>query len=219
MESWQTLIAGDVVGVAQSSYNISTGQFSPMDTLGFVPTIGWGMGAMGRYGGVRASSRIVGAASEGRPTSLLHVSSLNKRQLAVHESLLESGATGVFRKKSVSMADLRAVGRVTGDEYSAFTQRGRRFIIRGYGNEIRVTPGMASDLAAGRYGRWSGHTHPPGYSINPSTVDRSFIPQGQTRSAVWGDAGYEVFHRTTMDDLIYEREIQSELMRRFYDNQ
>jgi len=50
------MIAGDVVGVAQSSYNAVTGQFSPMDTLGFVPTIGWGMGAMGRYAGVRAAS-------------------------------------------------------------------------------------------------------------------------------------------------------------------
>jgi len=54
------MIAGDVVGVAQSSYNAVTGQFSALDTLGFVPTIGWGMGAIGRYGGVRAPSRITG---------------------------------------------------------------------------------------------------------------------------------------------------------------
>ena len=48
------MITGDVVGVAQSSYNISTGQFTALDTLGFVPTVGWGMGALRRrYAGVR----------------------------------------------------------------------------------------------------------------------------------------------------------------------
>jgi pimeloyl-ACP methyl ester carboxylesterase len=53
------------------------------------------------------------------------------------------------------MADLRTVGRVTGDEFSMYTVGGHRFIIRGFGNEIRVAPDVAKAVAAGRYGRWS----------------------------------------------------------------
>ena len=70
-----------------------------------------------------------------------------------------------------SMPDLRSLGRVTEGEYSMYTQGGTRFIIRGYGHEVRVTPAMAEGLIAGRYGRWSGHTHPPGFGIDASTRD------------------------------------------------
>lgn len=115
------------------------------------------------------------------------------------------------------MADLRAVGRVTGDEFSVYTVGGRRFIIRGFGNEIRVAPDVAEAVAAGRYGRWSGHTHPPGYGMAPSVVDRASIPAGQARSALWGDDGFTVFHRTPQEDVMFQNARQSELMRRFYE--
>lgn len=102
------------------------------------------------------------------------------------------------------MADLRVVGRVTGDEYSMYTRRGQRLVIRGYANEIRVTPEMAADLLAGRCGRWSGHTHPPGYPTTASTIDRSSIPVGQARSALWGEDGVDIFHRLTVEDRAFE---------------
>lgn len=41
-------IAGDVVGVAQSSYNLATGQATGWDALGFLPTVGWGAGRLRR---------------------------------------------------------------------------------------------------------------------------------------------------------------------------
>jgi len=114
------------------------------------------------------------------------------------------------------MADLRAVGRVAGDEFSMYTVGGRRFIIRGFGNEIHVVPDVAEAVAAGRYGRWSGHTHPPGYGMDASVVDRASIPTGQARSAIWGDGGFRRFYRTPAEDAIFEAAERSEAMRRFY---
>jgi hypothetical protein len=114
------------------------------------------------------------------------------------------------------MADLRAIGQVTGDEYTMFTQGGRRLVIRGLENEIHVTPQMADDLLAGNYGRWSGHTHPPGYPMNASTVDRFRIPAGQQRSALWGDDGYTIFHRTPLEDSAFEAERIRSQWRLFY---
>jgi hypothetical protein len=35
------MIAGDIIGVGQSGYHLGNGTFSAMDTLGFLPTIGW----------------------------------------------------------------------------------------------------------------------------------------------------------------------------------
>jgi len=67
------------------------------------------------------------------------------------------------------------------------------------------------------YGRWSGHTHPPGYGIEASTVDRWRLPVGQQRSALWGDQGVTIFHRTPTDDVIFENSRMRELMRRFYE--
>ena len=125
------------------------------------------------------------------------------------------------------MSDLRAIGQVTGDEYSVYTLGGRRFVIRGHGNTIQVTESMAEDLAAGRYGRWSGHTHPPGYGLEPSSYpyDRAQIPSGQARSALWGDPtpdnpkGITIFHRLPAEDVIFQSERNRELMRRFYEKQ
>ncbi|MEO1498511.1 MAG: RHS repeat-associated core domain-containing protein [Planctomycetota bacterium] len=166
---------------------------------------------------VRAPRGRVIARADGVAGDLLPASSLNSRQSAIHAALSESGATATLRKRSVSMADLRAVTRVTGDEYTAFTQGGRRFLIRGHGNEIRVSQGLADDLRAGAYGRWSGHTHPPGFSLNPSTFDRSFLPAGQNRSAIWGDGPTpRIFHRTPADDILFESEQRTQQWRRLF---
>ncbi|EAQ79177.1 hypothetical protein DSM3645_26179 [Blastopirellula marina DSM 3645] len=184
---------------------------------------GLARGAWGTRRGLAADgaspARVVAASTDGASNSLLPVSSLNRRQLRVHNSLTESGATGRFLKRKISMTDLRAIGRVTGDEYSVYTLGGRRFVIRGYGNEIRVTESMAADLAAGQYGRWSGHTHPPGYGIGASTFDRWSISVGQERSALWGDGGYIIFHQTPADDYTFESARRTELMRRWYERQ
>jgi hypothetical protein len=115
------------------------------------------------------------------------------------------------------MSDLRALSAVTGDEYSAYTLGGGRFVIRGVGNEIQVSEELAAALKAGDYGTWSGHTHPPGFSIEPSVIDRANIPFGQDRSAIWGDDGFFVFYRTPREDLMFQNSQQSELMRRFYE--
>jgi hypothetical protein len=94
------------------------------------------------------------------------------------------------------MSDLRAIGRVTGDEYSMYTLGARRLIIRGFGNTVRVPDQAFADaLKAGEHGRWSGHTHPPGYSSDPGPADRPNIPDGQARSGLWSDEGAGPFWR------------------------
>ena len=167
------------------------------------------------------STIVVAGATEGDAISLLPESSLTGRQAAIHGTLQESGAAASFAKKGVSMPDLRAIGRVTGDEYSMFTLGARRFVIRGYGNVVRVPSAMAADLKSGLYGRWSGHTHAPGYEMGASTFDRQWLPVGQARSAIWGEGeeGYNIFHGTPADDASFEVARRQELMRRFYEGQ
>ncbi len=89
-------------------------------------------------------------------------------------------------------------------------------MIRGFENEIRVSEGLATDIQAGRLGRWSGHTHPPGWDITPSTDDRSNLPFGQKRSAVWGDGGWERFHRTPQEDRELDMFLRREQWRQGY---
>jgi len=157
------------------------------------------------------NSQTIANASSGNLKELLPTSSLNNRQLAIHEALTEQGAVGQFHKKSVSMTDLKAITQVTGDEYNMFTLGSQRTIIRGYGNEVSVSPQMYDDLLQGNYGKWSGHTHPPGYSIDPGPADRPFLQQmGQQRSAIWGDNGHYTFGQLPSDDAL----IQSEIMRK-----
>jgi len=54
---------------------------------------------------------------------------------------------------------------------------------------------------------------------DPVPIDREGIPVGQARSALWGDEGYEIFHRTPQEDLMFQSARRSELMRRFYEQQ
>ncbi|MEO9129795.1 MAG: hypothetical protein ABI240_01165 [Sphingomonas sp.] len=115
------------------------------------------------------------------------------------------------------MSDLRSIGQVTGDEYNMFTNGGQRLIVRGSGNSVSVSEEMYGDILAGNYGKYSGHTHPPGYDISPSVGDRDFLTTlGQGRSAVWGDGGYQVFGRTAGDDAIIQSQINRAKMARLY---
>jgi len=168
-------------------------------------------------GEVVPDSQTIASASSGNLKELLPTSSLNKRQLAIHEALTKQGAVGQFNKKSVSMTDLKAITQVTGDEYNMFTLGSQRTIIRGYGNEVSVSLQMYDDLLQGNYGRWSGHTHPPGYSIKPGPADRPFLQQmGQQRSAIWGDNGHYTFGQLPLDDALIQSEIMRKQWQRIY---
>jgi hypothetical protein len=169
--------AGVVGAEAALGYNA----FAPSPVM-----LGNGVRNTVRFG----DSEVIATARSGRLAELLPESSLTRRQLALHAELSEAGATGTFRKRDVSMNDLVALGRVTGDEYSMFTNKGSRLIIRGDGSDVVVSPEMYDDLMAGKYGRFSGHTHPPGYSVMPGPEDRPFLSKfGQERSTIWGFDG------------------------------
>lgn len=150
------------------------------------------------------------------PFALQPVSTLSAKQRTIHEQLAQPGAMAKFRKREVSMSDLRAIGRVTGDEYSMYTLRAERLVIRGDGNRVVVPDQAFADaLKNGAYGKWSGHTHPPGYSSDPGPEDRSNIPKNQRRSGIWADEGTELFYR----DEIAEREQRRADFRRLYEEQ
>ena len=49
---------------------------------------------------------------------------------------------------------------------------------------------MYNDLLNGVYGKFSGHTHPFGYLLEPGPADEPFLKLlGQKRSSVWGAEG------------------------------
>lgn len=49
---------------------------------------------------------------------------------------------------------------------------------------------MYDDLLNGVYRKFSGHTHPFGYSLEPGPADEPFLKLlGQKRSSVWGAEG------------------------------
>ena len=167
-------------------------------------------------------NRTIATAAEvsSRPP-LLPLSALSARLRAIHDALPTSGSYGTFRKRSVSMSDLRAIGRVTGDEYSVFTRGSQRFIVRGEGRSVDVPDQVYNDLLGGKYGRWSGHTHPPGYQVQAAGVDRPFLmDMNQRVSAVWGDDGFHVFGQIgPADDAAIVSEIARRRMLRFYGGQ
>ncbi len=84
-----------------------------------------------------SNNQTIANASSGNFKELLPTSSLNNRQLAIHEALTEQGAVGQFHKKFVSMTDLKAITQVTGDEYNMFTLGSQRTIITGI-NGVRA---------------------------------------------------------------------------------
>lgn len=120
---------------------------------------------------------------------------LSKSQKVVNDALPNQLDYAIFPKRQVSMADLRAIGEVTGDEYTMFTfnrdGRAQRLVIRGTwenGQPVtQVSDAMLNDMKAGVYGRYSGHTHPPGYRTEPGPGDGFLLERtGQWRSGIWG---------------------------------
>ncbi|UXH76177.1 hypothetical protein [Roseateles amylovorans] len=163
--------------------------------------------------------KVISTARSGQLAELLPVDSLTKRQLATQTELSEAGSTAIFRKRDVSMNDLVAIGKVTGDEYSMFTNKGSRLIIRGDGSDVVVSPEMYSDLLAGEYGRFSGHTHRLGYSVMPGPQDRPFLASlGQERSTIWGYDGtrYTFGQHGLADDSRIATEIAQRKWMRLY---
>lgn len=153
-----------------------------------------------------ATGHTIATADEPRgPFSLLPESSLNARQRRLHAALQNQGDMTTVHKRAASMKDLLAIGRVTGDEYSMYTLRSERLIIRGYGNQVRASSTLANDLLAGKFGKWSGHTHPPGYSSKYGPGDIQNLPTGQDRSAVWSDTGPRPFFRDLDAELRFRR--------------
>jgi hypothetical protein len=75
---------------------------------------------------------------------------------------------------------------------------------------------MANEVQQGLYGRWSGHTHPPGYSLKPSDIDRANIPFKQTRSGIWGDEGTKYFYRDEMAEIIARTSERQQKWRSFF---
>jgi len=151
--------------------------------------------------------------------NLLPKSSLNSRQRKLLELLSNSGDTVFIPKKSVSMNDLRQLTNVTEDEFNMFTLGGRRLIIRGYKNQIKVSPEMYNELLKGTYGKFSGHTH-PGYSLEPGPADEPFLKKlGQKRSSIWGNTGegwlpFGQNHWLTEE---VRKDIRREIMRKLYE--
>jgi hypothetical protein len=166
---------------------------------------------------VRQQVAVATSAEASAGYQLKSVPSLSKAQKAIHSQLMNQGDVALFAKKAVSMNDLRAIGQVTGDEYSMYTQGARRLIIRGFGNEVRVADEeMAAALRSGKFGKWSGHTHPPGYSSTPGQADRPNIPDGQSRSGIWADDGAGPFHRMPHEDQVFQEEKRRQIFQELY---
>jgi hypothetical protein len=172
---------------------------------------------------------------------------LRPRQRAIHEALPNSGDTAIFHKRDVGMSDLKKLSAETGDEYSMFTKGNERFVIRGKPPktagkppEIEVPAHMYQDVVSGRMGKFSGHTHPPGYRTTPSNADKGFLDKfnygkkiveidgkwkldpnsGLNRSAVWGDVqtGDRFNPKRTTSDW-YSKDQASETILRNKDSQ
>jgi RHS repeat-associated protein len=172
---------------------------------------------LSRLGGLFRKKTIASAGFKGSGEGLLSVSTLTRRQKLIHDALSQQGSILQLPKRGVSMNDLRSIGRVTGDEYSMFTLGGRRTIIRGTGNEVRVSEDIFKNIVSGKYGKWSGHTHPPGYSLTPGPADRPFLQTlGQIRSGIWGDEGFKVFGHLPSDDSLIQSEIARKIWSRLY---
>lgn len=196
----------------------TTNQFSPV--LGEMTALE--MQAVRATEGASASAvtnsgrakEIISTAKAGELTDLLPESSLTKRQAEIHAALSEPGAFATFHKRQVSMSDLQKIGQVTGDEYSMFTRGSRRLILRGNGNEVAVSAEMYDDLLKGVYGRWSGHTHPPGYTLMPGPADRPFLASmNQRASSIWGDGGFYLFGR---NGLVEDEMLRSDAVRKMW---
>ena len=138
------------------------------------------------------------------------------------------------------MNDLRAITNVTGDEYNMFTftndGSAQRLVVRGTWKSdgsavINVSQDMYNDMMAGKYGKFSGHTHPPVYGVTPGSGDQPFLEAlaqttGQTRSGIWGTPsssamtgnvadGIHVYGTRFQDPLI-QAELRAQMFKKIY---
>ena len=214
------MIAGDVVGVAQSSYNISTGQFSAIDTFGFVPTIGWGMGAMRRGAGTGGFGML------GRWTEGAHRLPVAD-QARVRKEILEIAVSNEFLQRAGLLGrvnrdarrqfwellrDAEVIGSRTGGVAGLVSLgRGQPHVLR-IGIQSRGRPraflGLVSRPASirhelGHFAREAiGLTHGFNWTGTQSlfALERSLKPWSKARlffreeSAAWRIAGIPFFH-------------------------
>jgi hypothetical protein len=164
----------------------------------------------------------INTAKEVGDLSRIPFEALNKKQKKLLSLLKNKGDTVLIPKKNVSMNDLLQLTKHTGDEFNMFTKKGQRLIVRGYGSEIKVSQEMLDDITNGVYGKFSGHPHPPGSTINPGPADRPFLSNmNQKRSGIWGDTVNEPYIFGTLgevDDQIIQSEIRHQKMVKYYGN-
>ncbi|MBD5134498.1 MAG: hypothetical protein HDT39_00835 [Lachnospiraceae bacterium] len=70
----------------------------------------------------------------------------------------------------------------------------------------------------GKYGKFSGHTHPC-YSLEPGPEDEKFLKLlGQKRSAIWGNSnqGWEIFGQEPWLTNEVREEVRREKMAKIY---
>lgn len=136
--------------------------------------------------------------SVGNPSAISHFGvKLSKRQKNLLEQLPGYDSSVIVPKKAASMRDLAALTAETGVEYSMFTLRGNRLIIRGDSRSVNVDVEKAAALSRAGY-RWSGHTH-PGLSDNvlvASYGDMMILQQfNQKTSVAYNSAGHHLIFR------------------------
>ena len=116
---------------------------------------------------------------------------LNEKQQAILEKLPEYGSQAFVNKRDASMLDLAALTAKTGDEFTMFTRKGKRLIVRGNAKRVPVYIDDAEEMRSEGY-RWSGHTH-AGFtdaSLVVSNGDRRILVVfGQSSSVIYKAAG------------------------------
>ena len=121
--------------------------------------------------------------------SRLPLKSLSKQIRQIHSAIPKQGSYAWMSKNRVSMRQLRTLTQHTGDEYMMFSVGSQRLVIRGSGSKVTVTGGAYNEVIKVTIlgGRYSGHTHPPGYSLTPGPADAPFLRSlGQKTSGIWG---------------------------------
>lgn len=167
-----------------------------------------------KWGGINSPNKgiTINTAADIGDNTLQPLSSLSKRQLSILDKLPKQGDYVFLPKNDVAMKDLLRLTNATGDEFNMFTKGGQRLIMRGItnskGQKVINVPDeqFYDDLIAGKYGKFSGHTHPPGGTVSPGLGDRPFLTSmGQKQSGIWGNTAEKpyVFGRIPADDYVY----------------
>ena len=135
-------------------------------------------------------------------------SELSKRQAALLEQLTQPGTSTVIKKSDVSLNDLAALTKHTGNEFGMFTFGSQRTVIRGYSNDLGLSENQIFDFALSGH-RFSGHTHPgiTNTVLTPSTGDTNVLRlfnemDTQRKSVILNSQGdFRVFSSNPFDDM------------------